>query len=521
MACGLVGLLWAASLGSAAYAQAEDAAIPEIQEAEALFQEALDAFERSDYALAQRRFRLVGEYRLNQKTTAALLMAGKALYRMEEYERAIDVLNALIDQYPETSYRDEAERLLNYAQEARRHARRDPEPIRVGIALPLVGDDAPLAQAMFNGIRLAVDEHNGIERRYAEASGGQIQQTSATANDSARMRRVVTEQTEVPDRLVRMHFRNTQGQPEGARAAVDSLVRIDDVDLIIGPLYSREAQAAAEVAEEAGIVLIAPMATEESVSAGRRYVFQTNPTITARGEIMARFALRGLLIDTVGIIAERGNSISERMADGFRQEIMRQGGAVAFDERLPDARAWAQLQEELQPDSLSRDILTRAEALYLPISGRDAGGRIRDALAGLAGLSRSSGHTFRVLGNAEWHGLALGAQASTFRATYTNDFWVDETRAPVQTFMRRYRLLTGGTPADLNVTPRRLAFTGYDVARFVLEQATAPGNRPLWSALRNASAYEGVGVTIDFQGGNVNQAMFFHRYRDNRVERIR
>lgn len=517
LVCGCILTLHGVQAVPSAQAQSEDVVVPELDEAEALFEQALDAFERGEYALAQRRFRLVTEYRLNQKTTASLLMAGKALYRSGQHARAIDVLTTLLDRYPETSYRAEAEEVLDYARSARRRTQGEPDRIRVGIVLPLAGEDAPLAQAMFNGIRLAVDEHNGIERRYSAAGEEARVVRSAVASS----RRVVAEQTNPPDRVAEMYFRNTRGDAAGTRAAVDSLVRIDNVDFIIGPLYSPEAQAAGEIAERAGVVMMAPLATDGAVSAGRRYVFQANPTIETRGEIMARFAVRSLLVDGLGIIAEEGNDFSERMAEGFRQEIERLDAELAFDERLPNARAWSQLQQELQPDSLSRDSLRRAEALYLPIAGRDAGGRIQDALAGLDWLSRTSGISFRVLGNAEWHGLTIEKLASPFQATYTNDFYVDETRRAVQIYMRRYRLLTGETLADLNVTARRLAFTGYDVARFMLEQASVVMDQPLEQIVREAPAYEGVGMKINFDGRNVNQAMFIHRYRNNQVDRLR
>ncbi len=516
--CGCVALLHASPVFPTVHGQSGEAAVPELGEAEALFEQALDAFERGEYALAQRRFRLVTEYRLNQKTTASLLMAGKALYRMEQHARAIDVLSTLLDRYPQTSYRDEARRVLDYARTARRRTQDEPDRIRIGIALPLAGEDAPLAQAMFNGIRLAVDAHNGVERRYASAED---EQTRVVRSANETTRRVITEQTTPPDRIAEMYFRNTRGEASGAQAAVDSLVQIDNVDFIIGPLYSHEAQAAAETAERAGVVLMAPLATDEGVSAGRRYVFQANPTIETRGEIMARFAVRSLLVDGVGILTEQGNSISERMAEGFRREIRRLDAELAFDERLPNARAWSQLQQELQPDSLSRDSLRRAEALYLPIAGSNAGGRIQDALTGLAWLSRTSGINFRVLGNAEWHGLTIARLASPFQATYTNDFFVDETRSPVQVYMRQYRLLTGDPPADLHVTARRLAFTGYDVARFMLERASQPTGQPMQVRIREAPAYEGVGIKIDFDGRNVNQSMFVHRYRNNQVDRLR
>jgi hypothetical protein len=126
-----------------------------------------------------------------------------------------------------------------------------------------------------------------------------------------------------------------------------------------------------------------------------------------------------------------------------------------------------------------------------------------------------------VLGNSNWHDLSVKKEASAFTATYANDFNVQTGRPEVQTFIRRYRLLTGNTPDNLSVRGRRLAYTGYDIARFLLSRLSpsAPGPSP--GDLQTATPYEGLGMRIHFQGGNVNRAMFFHRYRNNQIELLR
>ncbi|PSQ92729.1 MAG: hypothetical protein BRD30_02120, partial [Bacteroidetes bacterium QH_2_63_10] len=63
----------------------EQEGIPKIPDAELLFEEGIAAFERGQYNTAYERFRLVSEYKLNRKTTAALLMGGKALIRLGRY----------------------------------------------------------------------------------------------------------------------------------------------------------------------------------------------------------------------------------------------------------------------------------------------------------------------------------------------------------------------------------------------------------------------------------------------------
>ena len=537
------------------HAQEEDG-IPEIPNAEILFEEGVAAFEQGEYEAAFERFRLVSEYQLNQKTTAALIMGAKALVRLGRYEDATDRLRTLLNRYPETTYREEAEALMEQARRRLGAARQAPDTLRIGVTLPMGADWVSQSQALFNGVRLAVDEHNGLRRRYVRPRGLQASADTFEVYDTADVHgdsladadgettvvasadtvridslRIVTERVGRPDWVARMFFRRTKAKPRSARAAVDSLVRLDDVDVILGPIRSGAARPAGARAEAARVPLVAPMATDESVSKGRDYVFQANPTITDRGRIMARVAKNGLLIDRVGIIYERGNSFSTRMAEGFRREARRQDLEVPLALPLEGPRDWSRLPTLLEDstlietdsirarrDSAATDsLLARAEAFYLPVSGRGTAGKIQGALTGMRQILPGK----RVLGNAEWHDLPFKEAASAVTATYTNGFYVRTRRPAVQRFVRRYRLLTGTTPDELSPDGRRLAYAGYDVAQFLLSVLGPSADQLTPQTLRTAPTYEGLGVRIGFEGKNANQTMFIHRYRNQKVERLR
>jgi len=526
-----------------ASAQVRDT-VAQNRDAKLMFEQGIAAFERGDYQKAAERFRLVGDYGLTRQTTAALVMQGKALLRLARYQETIDVLEALLDRYPETSYQSEAKRVLDVARKRLEESGQRVDTLRIGVALPMTDKYVALSQAMFNGIRLAIDEHNGLRRRYVSPSGlrassdsfdvaqtadvyndslaqadGQVTVTTATDTVRVDSLQIVTEQASRPDWIAKMHFRHTKGTPEGAKAAVDSLVRRDEVDVILGPLFSRTARAAGSVAERNRTLFVAPLATDESVSEGRDFVFQTNPTISLRGRIMARFTSESLLTDAASIVYEQGATNSEQMAEGFREEAKKRGLKIPFTLRLESARGWSQLPEVIEEDSTITDsMFASTEAFYLPVTGRNATGKIQDALTGFGRLNTSA----RILGNSYWHGLSVVKEASKFTATYANDFNVQAKRPEVQRFIRRYRLLTGDTPDNLSsVREQRLAYTGYDVADFLLTTLTPSVTRPDPADLRAASVYEGLGMRIDFKEGNVNRAMFFHRYRNNRVELLR
>lgn len=509
-----------------------------------MFEQGVAAFERGSYEKAAERLRLVSDYGLNRKTTPALAMQSKALLRLGRYQEAIDVVDALLSRYPETSYEAEVKGVREAAREQMKEREQRVDTLRVGVALPMRDEYVSFSQALFNGIRLAVDEHNGLRRRYVPPSNLQVasdsfdvastarvygdslaeaegQTTVTTATDTIRIdsMQVVAQQQERPPWVAKMYFRATKGTPEGARAAADSLIQRDNVDVILGPLFSPTARAAGAVAERTTTLLIPPLATDESVSEGRNYVFQTNPTIRIRGRLMARFASESLLTESASLIYERGRSESERMAEGFREEAERQDFPVPFTLRLDTPRDWTRLPEVIEADSTITDSLFAAtDAFYLPIGGSNASGKIQDALTGLGRLNTEA----RVLGNSNWHNLSVKKEASAFTATYANPFYVDRKQSEVQRFIRRYRLLTGTTP-DVLSSPReqRLAYTGYDVAHFLLTTLTPSSRRSDPSTLREAPTHEGLSIRIDFREGTVNRAMFFHRYRNNQLELLR
>ncbi|ARA93044.1 hypothetical protein AWN76_007655 [Rhodothermaceae bacterium RA] len=477
---GLLGLwlvLWtgAGLRVEPAAAQEAPSPLPRIEAAETMFEQALRAFRQEEYGIAARRFEeAYTQFGFHRKTTAAMLMAGKALYRSGQYEAAIRVLDDLMRTYPTSRYVDEARRVAGYARQYLEGRGAVAQPLQLGIALPLTEDDVALSQAMFNGIRLAVEEYN-----------------------------------EAPDtrRPIRMVFRDTGNDPARARAAVQELAEAN-VDVVIGPLFSEEARAAAAAAERARVPLVVPLDASNGVAEGRDYVFQANPTLTMRGRLMARFAVRNLRLRDFAVVAEFGNAASERMAEGFQDEVLREGAALHYFKLLPSAADWYRLPEEVGPDTLAN-----VEALYLPIAGARATTYVGAALSGLARM----GVSLRVLGNSAWHDLPMAQQASAFSTTYANIFEVNPDNPAVRAFLQRFRALTGEAPAEQN---QRLVYTGYDVARYLTHHLAAVP-RSLPDALRAAEPYEGLALRLDFREGPVNQGVFFHRYRLGQIDRLR
>ena len=451
--------------------------VPRNDDAELIFEQALEAFEQENYGMAYRRFRLVvRSHRLHRKTTAALLMAGKALYRSGQYEQAVEVLNELITQYPSSGYLEEARRTRRFAQQALEEPDQDDRVIQLGILLPPAeGESAAQTQALFNGVHLAVEAAN-------EAGG----------------------------RPIRMIFREAGSNAGDTQQAASSLIQAG-ADAIIGPLFSEQAEAAGQVAEEAGVVLMAPLATDPAVSRDRRYVFQANPSVSMRGRLMARFVVNSLItVDQLGVIGQADNSTSEQLASSFREEIERLGKQLVFYKMLPNAMGWRNLASQIGADTVQQ-----ANAIYMPIAGNDAETLVSAALGSLDRIDER----VRVLGNSAWHGIPVKQQASKHSTTYANVFYVDEGEGQVQSFRRRYEALAGRPPSG--GVAERLAYTGRDVARFLITSLQKEADQPLPETLHEQPPYQGLGIRLNFENSNMNEALFYLRYRNGQAQVLR
>lgn len=478
---------------SASLVHAQEQEVPRISDAEELFQRAVAQFEEGQYEESKLLFeRIYASFPLHQRTTASMAMHAKAAFRAGAYEEADAVAAELLDSYGHSRYAADMQQLRSLVADHQGAEAADPDPVRLGIALALEGEQSLLAQELFNGIRLAVEEENGavdLDQLMAAFEGD--------VEDVAFLRPL-----EEDRRPVRMMFEETSDANGGVRAAVERLIE-RGVDVIIGPVYSEDALEAGRVAEQHDTVLIAPMATQDAVSDGRRYVFQANPSVATRGRAMARFAANSLNLKGTGVLAQANSELSTVMAEGFIAEAERQGMHVPFYYSVETASDWADWTDDVKADSLKQvageDSDKAFDSVYMPFSGTGVSRDVRHALGALdrAGIS------VRALGNAEWHDNIPLSEARSFEAVYSNDFWVEDNSPEVRTFVTRYNLLA-------NEAPDRLSFVGYDLVRFLLHVMENGDSGELAEDVRNASRFEGLGMRFDFQGEMINQALFFH-----------
>ena len=422
-------------LAAAPGASAQPAAAESNPAVQSAFDAGVASYRAGAYPEAYRLFRRAAtEFGFSDRTTAALLMAAKSAYADADYDAAVSSAATLASSYPQSRYAPEAQRVLALATAGGPSGQG--RPFDMGVVLPVGGPNGYLGQALFNGVRIAVDEHNAT----------------------------------TPRRPVRLVFRDSGGNGPAASAAVDAAVAAG-ADAVVGPLFSDEAEPAAGRAEAAQVVLVAPLATDEDVSAGRRFAFQANPTFPARGRAMARYAVGRLGLRRFGVAAGAG---TPGQADGaaFAAEARRLGATVAFERAVASPDDWPDLDRRVGADALAG-----VESVYLPITGADAPEHIAEALRAIDAVRG----TPRPLGNTEWEGLASSRdRASRLGAVFGQDFFVAPGSSDA--FGRRYRALSG-------LGPDRLALIGYDVARMLI--ANLDGDGSLADRLRTAPTFQG------------------------------
>ncbi len=166
--------------------------------------------------------------------------------------------------------------------------------IRLGVILPLSGENASLGLALKEGIDLAMYD---LGEDLGELD-------------------IVFEDTESD--LV---------------STVKSVQRLADMGVvaIMGPVLSSHTIAAAGVADCLGIPLIAPTANSNGIASIGSNIFQMNTPIGIQGRKIGEYAVNKLELGTLAVLAPI-DPYGEEMAEGFKSEIERLGGVIVDQE---------------------------------------------------------------------------------------------------------------------------------------------------------------------------------------------
>ena len=169
--------------------------------------------------------------------------------------------------------------------------------VRIGVVLPLTAKSDQsvvhgVGEELLDGIRLATDEYN------AES---------------------------MPK--VDLEVRDSEHDAGVAARQVSELSADSQILSILGPVFSNEVLAAAEIANRRATPLLTPTATATGIASIGKYVFQANPDLVTRGRAMAQYALLAKDEHRFAVLAA-SDSADRATTEAFIQEVLDLGGQI-------------------------------------------------------------------------------------------------------------------------------------------------------------------------------------------------
>jgi branched-chain amino acid transport system substrate-binding protein len=263
--------------------------------------------------------------------------------------------------------------------------------------------------------------------------------------------------------------RDTHGTPDGARAAAESAIH-DGAELIIGPLFAQEVAAAAPVAHQAGVPMIA-FSTDEKVAGNGVYLLSF-----LAGRDVSRIVGFALARGTRNFAVLVPQSPYGRVAEAaFARVVTQGGGQAAVRATYPPDDASAMLGPVRQIANAIKSG-QQIDAIFIPAG--------KEELPSLAPLLTSSDVTsarVQLIGTGQWNYPNIGSEKALVGGWYP---------APDpkgwSSFTERYSKTYGDTPP-------RIASLAYDAVSLAVSLSQNPaGQRYTPTQLTRGSGFQGV-----------------------------
>ena len=281
-------------------------------------------------------------------------------------------------------------------------------------------------------------------------------------------------------------------------------------DLVIAEIFSSKALLAAELAEEAGRIMITPLATAPVVTAGRRFVFRACFSDAFLASRLAEFAWTDLGAQSMALMVDSGQTYSQQFAESFSKRYRELGGKIVADERFIDSTV------DFAP-ALGRIAAAKPQAVLLPVYNTPAARVLSQA----AKLGYSA---LRWLGGDGWAPTTVFHELVMDPHLGLDAFWVSHTAMKpitkvMQDFDAQFRLHQGHPPGSR-------APLGYDSLMLYIEALRSTGWDPtpvkIADALRALRPYQGTSGLISFNGGqDPAKSVFIQHLTDKGDETFR
>ena len=273
--------------------------------------------------------RLIEESRTDQERLFFLVNLAEKELAWGNATAAARTLDTLMVRYPRNEYGDRIAALRKRTEQR--------SIVKIAALLPVMLKSGPSAlkeigMDVYEGIQFAVEQ-------YSKDPSAQVK--------------------------VSLQLNDTERDPIVALRKVHELAADEEIVAILGPVFSATTSSAAGVANQKQIPLITPTANANGIAAEGPYVFQANPDYEVRGRAMARYAVTGLGMTTLAVLAP-SDSYGKNMADAFIDEARRLNAFVVATEWYQ--RGASDLKEQLS--NIRRIAMTDAAEPILSFGGK-------------------------------------------------------------------------------------------------------------------------------------------------------
>jgi branched-chain amino acid transport system substrate-binding protein len=344
--------------------------------------------------------------------------------------------------------------------------------IRIGVIAPLTGEPPGVGASTVRAAELAADQVNeagGLEVR------GQRYRLALLVEDSANI-------------------------PDTAVAAARKLINQDHVAVIIGPQISRNAIPVATVAENAHIPMISPYSTNPATTSGKQYVFRIAYVDSFQGEVMARFALEQLNVQTAAVLYDVANEYNRDIAEFFRQSFTTGGGQVVAFESYTTGETDFRRQ-------LAVILAGQPQVLFLPNFNNDIVLQVHQA--------QTLGITATLLGSDSWDWEQLVDLAAVEGAFFSTHYVNDAANATGQRFVELFRQQYNEAPDD----EAALTYDAFNLLFQAIQNAGQVDPESIQRGLRQIEQFQGVTGLMRYTGtGDPEKSAIILQIKDGEAQ---
>lgn len=338
------------------------------------------------------------------------------------------------------------------------------ETVKLGMLTPTSGDLAQYGIAVQNAAEMAIAEIN--------AAGG------------------------INGATVELIAYDNEADPTKSINLFNRLVEEDGIVALVGPVISGTSLVVGPLAEEAGIPMLSPTATNADVTVGLDYVFRACYIDPYQGRVVAKFATENLEAKTAVIFRNVSNDYSIGLADAFTDAF---GGEIVGDEGYTsednDFNAIISKIAQLDPD-----------VIFIP--------DYYSTVGLIAKQLNAAGVDAVLLGGDGWDAIQNDYAAEVEGDYFANHYATTDEAPIVQNFIKAYTEKFGEEP-------NALAALGYDATKVMAAAIIAAGSTDgakILEALK-ATDMDAVCGRIKFdENGDTVKAISIITIKDGKLE---